>query len=494
MERTAAPHELLDLTEDVLRLRAWKMPDMVVYQQTTDEWWLAPLDNDLPLIRLNRVGIDLLMALDGNVTVEWLVEKFGKRVCGPDGETGRWHLERWALPRYSLCYYGSEPTTEGRHGAQWDLLLQQVRERWSGQEGFEGEEHLSEFHRHDITKQDGHFDNIETTVSHLFREPSAALQGLTYGRLLARHLRRLGWLSPKPKTILEVGAGLGYVSRDLGLELSPQERQGISYLYLDITRPFLDSQLARGQEGGWQCGALQGNAERLPFRDASVDLVIDNENLADLTPVQLSPGEVHSRQGRTPLHQEAVDWMHRLRLPLDQTLPDEFIFNLGPIRFLAELWRVLRPGGRAILIEFGIESGWPAPVKLPGHTEYEVQYSHLRHTARWLGFQEQYFALPQFLVIRPDTRLLCTGAVYTIQRFCEGEGKPFAVRAYTEAELDQALGGMLPKLLGCHYHDIIDPAWFGLWDFKVLLVEKPGGAPRPAFREAKGFRWYAQGR
>ncbi len=190
MERTAAPHELLDLTEDVLRLRAWKMPDMVVYQQTTDEWWLAPLDNDLPLIRLNRVGIDLLMALDGNVTVEWLLEKFGKRVCGPDGETGRWHLERWALPRYSLCYYGSEPTTGGRHGAQWDLLLQQVRERWSGQEGFEGEEHLSEFHRHDITKQDGHFDNIETTVSHLFREPSAALQGLTYGRLLARHLRR----------------------------------------------------------------------------------------------------------------------------------------------------------------------------------------------------------------------------------------------------------------------------------------------------------------
>ncbi|MES4786825.1 MAG: hypothetical protein C4294_14500, partial [Nitrospiraceae bacterium] len=70
-------------------------------------------------------------------------------------------------------------------------------------------------------------------------------------------------------------------------------------------------------------------------------------------------------------------------LPLGGGLPQEFIFNLGPIRFVAELWRVLRPGGRAILIEFGVEEGWPTPVKLPGHTEYEVQYSHLRYAARW---------------------------------------------------------------------------------------------------------------
>jgi SAM-dependent methyltransferase len=165
---------------------------------------------------------------------------------------------------------------------------------------------------------------------------------------------------------------------------------------------------------------------------------------------------------------------------------------LGPIRFVAELWRVLKPGGRAFLTEFGIEEGWPAPVKLPGHTEYEVQYSHLRHAVRWLGFQERYLPLPQFLGIKPDIKVLCTGAAYTIQRFCQAMNKPFTVRAYTESELKQTLGDMLPKLQGTHYHDVADPAWFGLIDFKVLLLEKPGGAPKASYTENKGFRWYSQ--
>jgi hypothetical protein len=39
---------------------------------------------------------------------------------------------------------------------------------------------------------------------------------------------------------------------------------------------------------------------------------------------------------------------------------------------------------------------------------------------------------------------------------------------------------------------VVDPAWFGLIDFKVLLLEKPGGAPKAQFTETKGYRWYSQ--
>ncbi|MGH7231136.1 MAG: class I SAM-dependent methyltransferase [Nitrospiraceae bacterium] len=491
MKQTSVLHAPVTLTGEIRQLRAWRMPDMIIYQHTSDEWWLTPLDDQLPLIRLNRVGMELLTAMDGHVTVGALQDRYGKWVCGADGATGQWHLERWSLPTYSLSYFGTEPPTGDRHGAKWDLLLQQVREGWSGREGFEGAEHLSEFHLHEITKREGHFDQIETTVSHLFREPSDALQGLTYGRLLAKHLRRLGWWTPKPRMVLEVGGGLGYVAREMAQELSAAERQGVRYIFLDLTRSFVESQLSLS-ESRWNRSGIQAHAEWLPVKDLSIDLLIDNENLADMTPVQVRRTEVESGRSTQPLHQEALDWIRRTRLPLGQDVPAEFMFNLGPIRFLAEVWRVLRPGGRAILVEFGIESGWPAPVKLPGHTEYEVQYTHLRHVARWLGFQERYFALPQFLMLKPDTQLLCTGATYAIQRFCTALGKTFAVRAYTEGELKGALGDILPRLMGCHYHELIDPAWFGLWDFKVLLLEKPGAAPRPSFQETKGFRWYSQ--
>jgi hypothetical protein len=34
------------------------------------------------------------------------------------------------------------------------------------------------------------------------------------------------------------------------------------------------------------------------------------------------------------------------------------------------------------------------------------------------------------------------------------------------------------------------PAWFGLIDFKVLLLGKPGEAPKTQFTETKSYRWY----
>ena len=118
--RTAAEmHPPLTLTPEILALRAWRMPDMIIYQHADTEWWLTPLDDALPLVRLNRLGAELLAACDGRQTVGALLQRFGKWVCGPDGETGQWHLERWSLPGYSLCYFGTEPPEAGhRQGAK----------------------------------------------------------------------------------------------------------------------------------------------------------------------------------------------------------------------------------------------------------------------------------------------------------------------------------------------------------------------------------------
>ena len=115
---------------------------------------------------------------------------------------------------------------------------------------------------------------------------------------------------------------------------------GMGYTFVDITRPFLSSQTSLAREAGWTCSAIQANAEQLPLADSSVDLVIDNENLADMTPIQLTAEELESGQGTTPPHQEALDLIRRLRLTLDKPLPAEVIFNYGAIAFLMEVWRV----------------------------------------------------------------------------------------------------------------------------------------------------------
>ena len=88
-------------------------------------------------------------------------------------------------------------------------------------------------------------------LSHLLREPCEALNGLSYGQLLAKTIRQLGWWSPKPQRVVEVGAGLGYLSQEMAKELSPLERRGVEYIFLDLTRAFLQSQFALAKKAGW---------------------------------------------------------------------------------------------------------------------------------------------------------------------------------------------------------------------------------------------------
>jgi hypothetical protein len=34
------------LEGDILHQRAWRMPDIVIYHHATEEWWVAPLDEE----------------------------------------------------------------------------------------------------------------------------------------------------------------------------------------------------------------------------------------------------------------------------------------------------------------------------------------------------------------------------------------------------------------------------------------------------------------
>src|ERR1041385_3768332 len=66
MKPPVAAHEPLNLTGETLNRLAWHIPDLVTYQCNADEWWVAPLDDNLPLIRLNRTGLEMLQEMNGH--------------------------------------------------------------------------------------------------------------------------------------------------------------------------------------------------------------------------------------------------------------------------------------------------------------------------------------------------------------------------------------------------------------------------------------------
>jgi hypothetical protein len=74
MKPAVAVHQPLSLTGETLNLLAWHIPDLVAYQPHEDEWWFAPLDDNLPIVRLNRTGLEMLRAMNGHTSVSALME------------------------------------------------------------------------------------------------------------------------------------------------------------------------------------------------------------------------------------------------------------------------------------------------------------------------------------------------------------------------------------------------------------------------------------
>ena len=85
-----------------------------------------------------------------------------------------------------------------------------------------------------------------------------------------RLLERLSVIKLDPKTVLDLGAGTGYITRAL-----MKQYRSARVVALDIASPMLVQ--ARKQSGWWRRpGFVCGDIERLPFADGSVELIMSN--------------------------------------------------------------------------------------------------------------------------------------------------------------------------------------------------------------------------
>lgn len=352
-----------------------------------------------------------------------------------------------------------------------------------------------EYHKSEITSAGEQFEERETTLSHALRVPHPALGGKTYGGALARALVDRDVAPEAPSATfraVEVGGGTGIFAQCFldGLALrAPRLFNRLRYTIVDIAPALRASQRERTRKHADRLRIVGGDAERLPLADASVDLMISNEVIADLAVSAVRRVDLEGTSGEDG--GPGAEVVRRYALPFHDA-PGLFFVNVGAFRLLEECARVLRPGGTAVLTEYGSHTRYPEHSTHLDHAEFSIHFGHLKLVAERLGFETSLEHVAQLVGLDPTVEVLHTTQTFfaTLRAFLAQHGVALEKVAYTKDMFAELLGDRLAleHLQGLKF----GPAGsrvLGLKppEFKALIVRKPRSAGRAVTKVAVDF-------
>lgn len=333
-------------------------------------------------------SLALWAAVDGRATVLQIAERTGiavEEALVRLGELAAWPVqavllrtERVRPDHPSLCRVVGPSREPNRREA--DMYA-------------DGSTALGEFHDA-IDDADTRFDLAETTLAHALALPHPALGGQRYGERVCDRL-----LAGDGRCV-EIGGGTG----ELGAAFLDRARvRGVRVDYLRVDRsPAL---LALQAERMPDTTGIVGDALALPLPDGSVDLLLANEIIADL-----------------PSSLTAEGWS-----------------NDGALLFVAEVARVLAPGGTAFLSEFGSEADEPEETEQLDHPEVSIRFDRLVAQAGRLGLQARLVSIADLLGLDLGARWLWRPHLGALRHLDRRAGcPPTAGRAWTPATLPLA--------------------------------------------------------
>lgn len=281
--------------------------------------------------------------------------------------------------------------------------------------GVHGETRLSAWHG-DIQDAESHFDRGETTAAHAFARPHPALGGEPFGARLQRAL--LARFVPCSGTLLEIGPGSG----ELGAAWREAAGSELPRLHLRLDA----SSALLGLQGVRQPGTqgLRADACAPPLRDGSVDLVVCNEVIADLSAV---PWDGAEPAPGTPQHAVA----RRVARYGLESPAGERLYNLGAWRLLEAVARLLAPGGAAYISEFGAPDELPTETSQLDHPEVSIHFGELLAVACGLGLEAELVPMAELLGFDLQARWLSRGSFEALRGLEPG----LEARAWTPESL-----------------------------------------------------------
>jgi SAM-dependent methyltransferase len=306
------------------------------------------------------------------------------------------------------------------------------------------------------------FERIESTVSHIYRAPHPILGWRSYGQALIQKINEEKSIKPGLK-LLEIGGGMGSVSADVLSELK-KEGKDVLYIIIDLSPALIKTQRELHQKSGVSTHHIQGNGEILGLKDSTIDVAISNEVIADFYTPLVKAKEVEDLlfDHEIPMSPE---FFHCYR-----DAPEEVRVNLGAFMLLKELYRVLKPGGLAVVTEFGYQDRLPTRAGHLDHAEYSIQFSQMISVAAALGFNLYLTDAWDFLGFRSDVMLISGFSYQAAFRIMERHNIPLPNITYSEELFNKQLGEIAKNFRGISY---VEPSKDPFKIVKFLICSKP---------------------
>lgn len=335
-----------------------------------------------------------------------------------------------------------------------------------------GENHM--FHERTLDDPEHQFDDIETTISHAFRDPHPALNGRSYGEAFCDWLVTTDRIRPGD-SVIELGCGLGIFANAVLDRLSsnyPHIYASVTYTLFDLSTALQAAQIANCSAHAGKIEFMTGNMESHDFEGRTFDLAISNEVIADLSVATVSLDNIENGTPANEAEMRAIEYGFDC-VPLTLGAKRKAVINHGAIRLIENIRAFLRPGRHAVISEYGSFGNSPQAVSFANHLEFTIEFCHIKQVAESLGFNPLVLSLGGALGFQPSCETIKLPALRTLSRCILPylDRKPLETISYSAEALQTVLGQDLYDRIGnLQFHRLDDPNAFSPYRFVLMSM------------------------